>query len=139
MAFYNCLQSNIWCGQGQTLETYHIFPICHCHERLRFTPESEAGKLTELWQDSQCCNKASIVFWQLLQVQSKGEEGLPSAGDQHLVDRVSQWELKAAQQYREDGTTDGWDSDTSEPETAEQKYIRASPLPQRSEAMVKPS
>lgn len=45
-----------------------------------------------------------------------------------MVDKVTEWKLKAAEQYKADGASDGWDSNDSEPETAEQKYIRASPL-----------
>ena len=40
------------------------------------------------------------------------------------MDRVAQWEAIAAQQYREDGVVDGWDSGPDEEETAEQKYIK---------------
>ena len=42
-----------------------------------------------------------------------------------MLDTLKQWEEKAAQQYQEDGNADGWDSD-SQPETAEQKYMRVS-------------
>ena len=47
-----------------------------------------------------------------------------SSAHPELVDKVVEWERKAAQQYAEDGDADGWDSDASEPETAEQRYIR---------------
>ncbi len=39
---------------------------------------------------------------------------------------MAQWEQAAALQYAEDGAADGWDSDDSQPETAEQRYIRVS-------------
>lgn len=60
-----------------------------------------------------------------LQVKRDARESLPSRTNQTLVDRVTEWEHKAAEQYREDGSSDGWSSEASEPETAEQKYIRA--------------
>ena len=56
----------------------------------------------------------------------KGHENEDPAlsSDKKLVDKVLEWEQKAAEQYKEDGLSDGWSSDVAEPETAEQKYIR---------------
>jgi hypothetical protein len=57
-------------------------------------------------------------------VRSQGGEEEGSRAEQGVVDRVMQWEQGAARQYAEDGVADGWDSDDSHPETAEQRYIR---------------
>lgn len=46
--------------------------------------------------------------------------------DQKLIDKVVEWERKAAQQYAADGNAEGWSSDVSDEETAEQTYIRVS-------------
>lgn len=59
-----------------------------------------------------------------VQVRSSETDAFPFSSDQKLVDRVVEWEAKAAEQYKEDGIADGWDSDISEPENAEQRYIR---------------
>ncbi len=59
-------------------------------------------------------------------MREEGGEVEGSRADQGVVDRVAQWEQAAALQYAEDGAADGWDSDDSQPETAEQRYIRVS-------------
>jgi hypothetical protein len=63
------------------------------------------------------------LIWQLRSVDGE-EEG--SRAEQGVVDRVMQWEQNAARQYADDGVADGWESDDSQPETAEQRYIRVS-------------
>ena len=57
-------------------------------------------------------------------MKGNADEGPVLSSDQRLVDKVLEWEQKAAEQYKEDGFSDGWNSDESEPETAEQRYIR---------------
>jgi hypothetical protein len=44
-----------------------------------------------------------------------------------VQDRLRGWGEAAAEQFRADGAADGWDSDASDEETAEQKYMRARP------------
>jgi len=44
-----------------------------------------------------------------------------------VQDRLRGWGEAAAAQFRADGAADGWDSDASDEETAEQKYMRARP------------
>ena len=65
----------------------------------------------------------------LHQVKATEGDPLPFTSDQKLVDKVVEWERQAAEQYKEDGFSDGWDSDNSLPETAEQRYTRVSCLP----------
>ena len=60
----------------------------------------------------------------VLQVRNEGEEEEGSHAEQGVVDRVAQWKQGAAAQYADDGVADGWESDDSHPETAEQRYIR---------------
>lgn len=48
----------------------------------------------------------------------------PLAKEELILDKVRLWGAIAAQQYREDGAADGWDSDASEEETAEQEYVK---------------
>ena len=62
-----------------------------------------------------------------MQVEGPPDAFVASSAHPELVDKVVEWERKAAQQYAEDGDADGWDSDASEPETAEQRYIRVRP------------
>jgi len=45
-----------------------------------------------------------------------------------VEDRLRTWGNAAAAQYSADGITDGWDSDMSEEESAEQKYMRVRPM-----------
>ena len=64
------------------------------------------------------------------------EEGPVFSSDQKLVDKVMEWEQKAAEQYKEDGLSEGWESDNSEPETAEQRYIRVRHLTALPQALI---
>lgn len=52
---------------------------------------------------------------------------LLQAAAQPIEDRLRGWGDAAAAQYGADGATDAWDSDVSEEETPEQKYMRACP------------
>lgn len=62
-----------------------------------------------------------------IQLRSVDGEEEGSRAEQGVVDRVMQWEQNAARQYADDGVADGWESDDSQPETAEQRYIREHP------------
>ena len=42
-------------------------------------------------------------------------------------DKSRHWASIAAAEYKADGNADGWDSDASDHETAEQKYIKVRP------------
>jgi hypothetical protein len=44
--------------------------------------------------------------------------------EQPVKDTVKEWEMIAAEEYKFDGVADGWDSDTGEQETPEDKYIK---------------
>ena len=52
---------------------------------------------------------------------------LLQAAAQPVEDRLRGWGDAAAAQYGADGATDAWDSDVSDEETPEQKYMRACP------------
>lgn len=68
-------------------------------------------------------------------VQVEGDpqaEQRPAAVFEPIEDKVKKWELIAAEEYRFDGSADGWDSDMANEETPEQKYIKVKPLGQLS-------
>ena len=50
-----------------------------------------------------------------------------------MEDRLRTWGNAAATQYSADGITDGCDSDLSEEESAEQRYMRVRPMQRRGE------
>lgn len=52
---------------------------------------------------------------------------LLQAAARPVEDRLRGWGDAAAAQYGADGATDSWDSDVSDEETPEQKYMRACP------------
>ena len=52
---------------------------------------------------------------------------LLQAAARPVEDRLRGWGDAAAAQFGADGATDSWDSDVSEEETPEQKYMRACP------------
>lgn len=62
--------------------------------------------------------------------QSKGEQGEErepeSGGSKEAVpvDQYRVWEAIAQAEFGADGLTEGWDSDTEEYETPEQKYMK---------------
>ena len=47
-----------------------------------------------------------------------------TVADGKVSDTLKEWADKASKQYQEDGNADGWDSEDTVSETAEQKYIR---------------
>ena len=70
------------------------------------------------WQLAACATSEAAAAQ--LQVAARPEEY-----------RLHTWGNAAAAQFSADGVTDGWDSDASEEESAEQKYMRERPCMQR--------
>jgi len=81
-----------------------------------FPPTLEAA----IWSHQTYPGRGTLSW----QVRSVDGEEVGSRAEQGVVDRVMQWEQNAARQYADDGVADGWDSEDSQPETAEQRYIR---------------
>ncbi|KAK9830214.1 hypothetical protein WJX72_010381 [[Myrmecia] bisecta] len=58
---------------------------------------------------------------------ANGAAAPAAAVQEPIIDRVKLWETIAAAQFSADGISEGWDSDVSDDETPEHKYLKAHP------------